>query len=147
MSKFRPMLAASFALFGSGIPAHAIGQNEDELAKQLSNPPASLTSVPLQFNYDEGYGTGEANGRAGQYQLQPGESTGKQMISYQGGARYYIETPHGGPWTRMGYSLHRDAAISEQIAPHARRSPRMTVRRVTPLRRRVSVGVSPKNNR
>lgn len=30
----------------------------DALAKQLSNPVASLISVPVQFNYDEGYASG-----------------------------------------------------------------------------------------
>ena len=34
--------------------AHA--QDADALAKQLSNPIASLTSVPLQLNYDDGIG-------------------------------------------------------------------------------------------
>ena len=45
----------SLFLTGAGMQA-ARAQNADELAKQLSNPIASLTTVPLQFNYDHGIG-------------------------------------------------------------------------------------------
>lgn len=39
-----------------GMASAAHAQDADQLARQLSNPIASLTSVPMQFNYDDGVG-------------------------------------------------------------------------------------------
>jgi hypothetical protein len=55
------------ALLFSGISSAQ--EDTQELAKKLSNPIASLISVPFQFNYDDGYGS--ADGRKAYINAQP----------------------------------------------------------------------------
>lgn len=52
------LLSASAVSLATGASAQ---DADNDLAKKLSNPVASLISVPFQFNYDSGYGPNDGN--------------------------------------------------------------------------------------
>lgn len=67
--RFEPPEAAPEANAGKAVddkasgetkPPAGEGNDDNELAKKLNNPIANLISVPLQFNYDKGYGPKDA---------------------------------------------------------------------------------------
>jgi len=61
---------AFLALLAAPACCFAQEHDADALAKQLSNPISSLVSVPLQFNFDDGYGLDD-EGQRFQLNVQP----------------------------------------------------------------------------
>lgn len=53
--KSTPRRFLALAVLVSSSPGYA-EEDAQELAKKLSNPIASMISLPFQFNYDGGYG-------------------------------------------------------------------------------------------
>jgi len=59
MRNAKTLLAALIAFTSTASMAQETGADAQALAKQLANPIASLISVPLQLNYDQGFGPGD----------------------------------------------------------------------------------------
>ena len=70
MSCLESKLALATMALALAIPASAQSDEAAELAKKLSNPVASLISVPLQYNHDE-YGGANNGASANRLVVQP----------------------------------------------------------------------------
>ncbi len=70
MPNYRSLCAAVALMLCSTHAPAVQAQDTEALAKQLSNPIASLTSVPIQFNYDDGVGAAD-DGKRYSVNVQP----------------------------------------------------------------------------
>jgi len=77
----------------------AKAQDAGAIAKDLANPLASMTSVPFQFNYDNGYGAGD--GHKLFVNVQPVVCQRRTKIPpFPGIKVHHLGVAEGCPWVR-----------------------------------------------
>lgn len=82
------------------------------MAQKLANPLAAMISLPMQLNYDQGFGENDTGNRflmnvqpvvpisiSDDWNLMVSKLKrfNKQMVSFQGGLRYWIKSTDSGP--------------------------------------------------
>jgi len=70
LRRYEWMPALAISALALSVPARAQDDQAAELAKKLSNPVASLISVPLQYNYDD-YGGANDGAAVSKLVIQP----------------------------------------------------------------------------
>jgi hypothetical protein len=101
----RTVLAAVICAGVVALPVRVDAQEDHDLAKKLNNPISDLVSVPLQFNWEFGYGTDQDMWEICSFPRRiPGVRSGVR------GRCYSFRAPAGnGDWGRLPWFSSRAA--------------------------------------